>query len=76
MAGQDIIVVGASAGGVEALSRLVGDLPDDLPAAVFIVLHMAAHTGSPAGRSSPSAIPATASRSNPPGSTSPSPTGI
>src|SRR5437870_5037551 len=45
MAGQDIIVVGASAGGVEALSRLVGDLPDDLPAAVFIVLHMAAHTG-------------------------------
>src|SRR4051794_35100175 len=45
MPGQDIIVVGASAGGVEALSRLVTDLPDDLPAAVFIVLHMAPHTG-------------------------------
>jgi two-component system chemotaxis response regulator CheB len=45
MAGQDIIVVGASAGGVEALSRLVADLPEDLPAAVFIVLHMAPHTG-------------------------------
>jgi two-component system chemotaxis response regulator CheB len=45
MAGQDIIVVGASAGGVEALTRLVGDFPEDLPAAVFIVLHMGANTG-------------------------------
>ncbi|HEV3365550.1 MAG TPA: chemotaxis protein CheB [Acidimicrobiia bacterium] len=44
MAGHDIIVVGASAGGVEALSTLVSDLPDDLPAAVFIVLHMGPHT--------------------------------
>jgi two-component system chemotaxis response regulator CheB len=45
MAGRDIIVVGASAGGVEALSRLVSDLTADLPASVFIVLHMAPHTG-------------------------------
>lgn len=44
MAGQDIIVVGASAGGVEALSTLVSDLPDDLPAAAFIVHHMAPHS--------------------------------
>ena len=44
VAGHDIIVVGASAGGVEALSTLVGDLPHDLPAAVFIVLHMGAHS--------------------------------
>lgn len=39
MATHDIIVVGASAGGVEALTRLVAGLPADLPAAVFIVLH-------------------------------------
>jgi two-component system chemotaxis response regulator CheB len=35
-----IIVIGASAGGVEALSRLVQSLPPSLPAAVFVVLHV------------------------------------
>jgi two-component system chemotaxis response regulator CheB len=40
MPGHDIIVLGASAGGVEALSRVVADLPGDLPASVFIVLHI------------------------------------
>jgi two-component system, chemotaxis family, protein-glutamate methylesterase/glutaminase len=42
MATRDIIVIGASAGGVQALSKLVTDLPADLPAAVFAVLHVAA----------------------------------
>ncbi len=39
MTGHDIVVIGASAGGVETLRRLVRDLPADLPAAVFIVVH-------------------------------------
>ena len=39
-----IIVVGASAGGVEALNHLVASLPEDMNAAVFIVLHIPAHS--------------------------------
>jgi two-component system chemotaxis response regulator CheB len=40
MAHRDIIVIGASLGGVEAIPRLFETLPSDLPAAVFVVLHM------------------------------------
>jgi two-component system chemotaxis response regulator CheB len=40
MAGHDIIVVGASAGGVEALQTLVGGLSLDLPATIFVVMHL------------------------------------
>lgn len=37
-----IVVVGASAGGMETLANLVAQLPPDFPAAVFVVQHMAA----------------------------------
>jgi two-component system chemotaxis response regulator CheB len=43
MPGHDIIVMGASAGGVETLAQLVRGLPKNLPAAVFIVLHVPAY---------------------------------
>ena len=39
--GRKIIVVGTS--GLEALDQLVGQLPTDLPASLFLVQHMAAH---------------------------------
>ena len=43
VASRDIIVIGASAGGVDTLAALVGRLPADLPASVFVVIHMAAN---------------------------------
>jgi two-component system chemotaxis response regulator CheB len=39
--GRNIVVIGTSAGGLEALDQLIGQLPTDLPAAIFIVQHMA-----------------------------------
>jgi len=39
--GRNIIAIGTSAGGLDALDKLIGQMPSDLPAAVFIVQHMA-----------------------------------
>ncbi|MBD3882721.1 chemotaxis protein CheB [Phormidium tenue FACHB-886] len=39
MSNRNIIVIGASAGGVEAMLQLVQALPPDLPAAVFVIVH-------------------------------------
>jgi len=46
VAGRDIIVIGASAGGVGALCAVIEYLPPDFPAAVFVVLHLAPHSRS------------------------------
>jgi hypothetical protein len=40
MAARDIIVTGASAGGFDALQKLAAALPAELPAALFITLHV------------------------------------
>ena len=50
-----LVVIGASAGGVDALTELVRTLPATLPAPVLIVLHLAA--------SSPSLLPRILNRS-------------
>jgi two-component system, chemotaxis family, protein-glutamate methylesterase/glutaminase len=57
LSGHDIIVIGASAGGVEALRTLVHALPAHFPASVFVVLHIPAHK--------PSAIPTLLSHAGP-----------
>jgi two-component system chemotaxis response regulator CheB len=43
---HDLIVIGASAGGVEALSKLVAGLPANLPAAVCVVVHLRPYSDS------------------------------
>lgn len=40
MPARDIVVVGASAGGIDALLQLVQGLPAGLPAAVFVTCHL------------------------------------
>jgi two-component system chemotaxis response regulator CheB len=40
-AGHDLVVIGASAGGVQTLRRVVAGFPADLPATICIVVHLA-----------------------------------
>ncbi|HKG21321.1 MAG TPA: chemotaxis protein CheB [Blastocatellia bacterium] len=47
-------MIGASAGGIDALVKLVADLPADLPAAIFVVVHVSPN--------SPSLLPTILSR--------------
>jgi two-component system, chemotaxis family, protein-glutamate methylesterase/glutaminase len=39
MSTHDLIVIGTSAGGLEALQIIVRDLPKDIPAAILVVMH-------------------------------------
>jgi two-component system chemotaxis response regulator CheB len=39
MPGHSVVVVGFSAGGIDAMARLAAGLPRDLPAAVFVAHH-------------------------------------
>lgn len=42
-----IIVIGTSAGGMQALERLLAPLPADLPAAIFVVQHLSIDSSAP-----------------------------
>jgi two-component system, chemotaxis family, protein-glutamate methylesterase/glutaminase len=57
MPSHGVVVIGASAGGLEALTKLVAGLPRDLSAALFVVVHV-----SPTATSS---LPAILSRHGP-----------
>lgn len=41
--GRNVIVVGTAAGGLDALDQMIGQLPTDLAASIFIVQHMDPH---------------------------------
>jgi two-component system, chemotaxis family, protein-glutamate methylesterase/glutaminase len=45
MTGHNIIVIGGSAGALRPLERILASLPASLPAAVFVVLHIAPYAG-------------------------------
>src|SRR5262245_36610922 len=36
---RDVVVIGASTGGLEAVRKIIGNLPAGLSAAVFVVIH-------------------------------------
>ncbi|MBE9184787.1 chemotaxis protein CheB [Microcoleus sp. LEGE 07076] len=62
MRNHNIVVVGASAGGVEALQRLFSQFPADLQASFFVVLHISPESPSILGSMIDKASPLTAKR--------------
>jgi len=63
LATRDVIVIGGSAGGLDALRVLMTALPADLPAALFVVLHMGESSYLPAILNRHSALPVVAAES-------------
>ena len=63
---RDIVTIGASSGGLEALLTIVRGLPKDLPASLFVVVHVAAHAPSqlPAILTRAGSLPAMHARDN------------
>jgi len=57
MANKNIIVIGASYGGVEAMKELVGGLPERFPATIILALHL--------NPSAPSAMPQILTKAGP-----------
>lgn len=57
---RDVLVIGGSAGALEALRQLLSSLSSDLPAAIFIVLHVGEASVLPAVLSRWSALPVAA----------------
>ncbi len=47
---RDVIVIGASMGGIETLSTLVSELPGDLPASILVAQHLSAASPGVLGR--------------------------
>jgi two-component system, chemotaxis family, protein-glutamate methylesterase/glutaminase len=43
---RDLLAIGTSAGGIDALCRLAREFPKDFPASVLVVIHLSAHFGS------------------------------
>jgi len=64
---HDIIVIGMSAGGLDASMAIIRALPAELPAALFVVTHMTAE--------GPSFLPDILSRAGPPRPTGQTATG-
>lgn len=62
MTNRDIVVIGASAGGLEPLKTLVAGLPADLPASVFVVMHVGTTSHLPGILDRAGALPAAAAR--------------
>ena len=80
MSNRDLVVIGASAGGLPVLYAILGSLPPTLPAAVVVVVHTRSTAGVlPQVLGRRSALPVDAAAdgeaSNPGASTSRPPTG-